>query len=386
MDRISIDQFKSTKLHSGFNSSILTIELLDKPFAEGACGKVYKCSVNNINQAVKIFTTTEKKGYETICKLQDAVIAYNQRLKTENKKQVEEINALWALPLFSFKGKLKGTDVVGYSSHLLDDKRWINFDELFSETTLQQRRIELQKYFYGLPFELRMKLICDLLEGFVAFQEMKFVYADLNPKNFFINIRDRKLCLIDYDSGGVNEEPETIGKNDDWQAPEIINKERTTANLFTDYWSIAITIHYFFFPFQPFFYWKGQSKKLMEEYFKKYKYPAVNTKESNFNTDMEKKYSIYVESLKNIPPDIFRAFIQSFQNGYFANGARLTSRQWLKLIEPFVSNKNVSPTKPVINNSGKSISFQEKKYCNQCRKPYYKPTSNFCSYCRHKRN
>ena len=26
------------------------------------------------------------------------------------------------------------------------------------------------------------------------------------------------------------------------------------------------------------------------------------------------------------------------------------------------------------------------KYCNQCGKPYNKPTSNFCSYCGKKRN
>ena len=341
---LSISQFKSTRLHPAFNNTITSVELPDEPFDSGAFGEVYKCKINNVEQVVKILTTQDAiKSYQTILKLQDAVIFYNQKLKSEGKKPIEEINALWALPLFSFKGRLKGMEVMGYSTHLLGND-WINCEKFFSDDTDENERKKWQKYlYYELSSESRMQFIYDLLEGFMSLEAMGYVHADINPKNFFINTKEGKLCLIDYDSGGVNEEPETKGKHGDWMAPEIENEERTTANLFTDYWSVAMAVHYFYFPYQPLFYIFKHSKPRMQEYFSKYEYPQINKNESYFNKGCEKRYNNYIECFEELPDDIKKAFKQSFQKGYFDNGERITSRQWFKLIQPLTSNVYVPP-------------------------------------------
>jgi len=331
-----------------FNDGVASIRLPDKPFGSGKFGEIYKCTVNDTQQAVKIFTSNGEKSYRTICNLQNAVIDYNQGLKSKGEKPIEEINALYALPLFSFKGRLEGKVVMGYSTNFLDEN-WENFNVMFSEETSEDIRKYKQKYFYeeGLTAELRLKFILDLLEGFKALQSMKFVYADLNPQNFFINIAKGKLCLIDYDSGGVNEEPETIGKNDDWMAPEIRSEEKTTANLYTDYWSIAMAVHYFYNPCSPFFYIKGQSKKLMQQYFANNQYPYIDTNNSNFNKEYLTEYLCYKKDLlENVPPKMLEAFKKSFQNGYFNPNARLTSIQWFALIKPLVPDVYKTPIPP----------------------------------------
>ncbi|MCL2072674.1 MAG: serine/threonine-protein kinase [Marinilabiliaceae bacterium] len=355
-----LNQFKSSQLYSSFNSNISSIELPNDPVNEGgAFGKVYKCTVCGIVQAVKVFCASDKskdaKGYETICKLQDEIIAFNIKLKSEGKK-LEDINALWALPLFSFKGKLDNKEVMGYSTHFLSAE-WMSFDDMFSTEKTEKERLKLQETFYRLSSESRVKFIYDLLEGFVALERMKFIYADLNPKNFYINIQARKLCLIDYDSGGVNEEPETIGKPGAWQAPEIANGERYTANLLTDYWSVAMAVHYFYFPYEPFFYLSGQSKKLMQEYFANNQYPEINEKDRNFNKDETIRYNNYISILNRLPQKIVKAFKQSFQNGYFSinSGARITSQQWFKLIDPLLPTsarqRQPNPIITVISNN-----------------------------------
>ena len=348
MNTLIITEYKTTKLQPKFNNLITSISLPNKPFASGKFGEVYKCTVNDTQQAVKIFTSNGNKSYRTICNLQDAVIVYNQGLKSKGEKPIEEINALYALPLFSFKGRLEGNMVMGYSTNLLDEN-WENFNVMFSEETSEDIRNYKQKYFYeeGLTAELRLKFILDLLEGFKALQSMKFVYADLNPQNFFINIAKGKLCLIDYDSGGVNEEPETIGKNDDWMAPEIASGEKNTASLYTDYWSIAMAVHYFYNPCSPFFYIKGQSKKLMQQYFANNQYPYIDINNSNFNKEYLKQYLGYKKDLfENVPQKMVEAFKQSFQNGYFKPGARLTSNQWFGLIKPLVPDVYKTPILP----------------------------------------
>mgnify|MGYP003623621157 FL=1 len=194
MKTLSISSFKSSELNHNFKN-INQITLPDPPFDSGAYGEVYKGTVNGITQVVKIFKgPTVQKSYNTIIDLQNAVIKYNQKLRSSGEKPIEEINALWALPLFSFKGRLNnGLDVLGYSTYMLD-KEWMNFDKMFSEETSLDKRRELQSFFYGkISPELRIKFISDLLEGFLVLEKMNFVYADLNPKNFFININEGKI-------------------------------------------------------------------------------------------------------------------------------------------------------------------------------------------------
>ncbi|MDR1156487.1 MAG: protein kinase [Bacteroidales bacterium] len=91
---------------------------------------------------------------------------------------------------------------MGYSANLLDNGKWLLFDRIFDEPD-QNRKKQYRNDFYNLPLEKRLDMAHNLAEGFAYLERMKFVYADLNPKNLFVNQKDGELCLIDYEGGAV---------------------------------------------------------------------------------------------------------------------------------------------------------------------------------------
>lgn len=351
MKAISVNKFKTSSLSLDFNS-VSTIEIDDSPFDNGAFGEVYFCySINgktlSVPQVLKVFVDdgsgSAKRGYETICKLQDQIVSHNALLKQRNEKSIEQMNALWALPQYSYEGKLNGTTVFGYSANRLNTPEYLLFDKIFNDPDLTKRK-ELRTHFYNLPIDQRLKFAHDLAEGFKALQEMSYIYADLNPKNFFVNDISNKLCLIDYDSGAVtknpNDEAETFGKLGEWLAPEI--QEQLLQNLSgnikvdlnTDTWAVAIAIHFMLFNFHPLFYLKVRGKKELKNYFNKYKWPEIEKSDPNFRQELAGVYDYYIEKLNtSIPASIKNAFAETINNGYFNPNRRLSYKQWLNAIK-----------------------------------------------------
>lgn len=356
MKTIQVTKFKSTELNSEFNS-VKSFEIEDKPFDSGAFGEVYFCnSVNGVGlqsaQVLKIFlddgSGSAKRGFETILKLQEQIISHNLTLKQRNEKPIEQINALRALPQFSYEGILNGNKVLGYSANLLSQKEWLLFGNIFNEEDLQKRK-ELRNNFYNLPLDHRLKMAYDLAEGFAHLGQMKFIYADLNPKNFFINENEGQLCLIDFEGGAVNENPETYGKPGEWLAPEIQaqlltnNSPIIKVDLNTDTWAVAIGIHFMLFHFHPLFFLKVRGKKEMQEYFKKYQWPNIDKNHSNFRNELTGVYDVYVDKLQNqIPKELFKAFADTINKGYNNPNLRLSYKQWINAIKGLMLPPTIS--------------------------------------------
>lgn len=356
MKSIQVTKFKSSELNPEFNS-VKSFDIEDKPFDSGAFGEVYFCnSVNGVTlqlpQVLKIFlddgSGSAKRGFETILKLQEQIIAYNLYLKQRNEKTIEQINALGALPQFSFEGVLNGHRVLGYSANLLSKNDWLLFGNIFNEEDLQKRK-ELRNNFYNLPLDHRLKMAYDLAEGFAHLGQMKFIYADLNPKNFFINEKEGQLCLIDFEGGAVNENPETYGKPGEWLAPEIQeqllknNSPIIKVDLNTDTWAVAIGIHFMLFHFHPLFFLKIRGKKEMQEYFKKYQWPNIDKNHSNFRLELDGVYDTYIDKLKNkIPNELFKAFADTINKGYSNPNLRLSYKQWINAIKGLMLPPSIS--------------------------------------------
>jgi serine/threonine protein kinase len=348
MKQIQTINFKSSLLSSEF-SAVKTIEIEDIAFDNGAFGEVYFCnSVNSTNfqssQVLKIFiddgSGSAKRGYETILKLQDQILKYNTILKQRNEKPLEQVNALGALPQFSFEGVLKGNKVFGYSANLLRKDKWLLFSKLFNEPDLAERKLLLNK-FYNLPIDHRLKMAFDIVEGFSHLENMNFIYADLNPANFFVNETDGQLCLIDYEGGAINDSPETFGKPGEWLAPEIQeqllqnNSQFIQVDLNTDTWAVAIAIHFLIFNFHPLFYLKVRGKKEMSDYFKTQnkKWPNCDKQNFNFRNEMEGVFDKYSNKLKNIiSPELVKCFNQTINQGYYNKNSRISYNQWKKAL------------------------------------------------------
>ena len=295
MKTIQVTKFKTSELNLEFNS-VKSIEIDNNPFDSGAFGEVYFCnSLNGVGitttQVLKVFiddgSGSDVRGFETITKLQEQIIKHNIYLKQKNEKPIQQINALGALPQFSYEGIINGKKVLGYSANLLPKSNWMLFGQIFNEEDLDKRKL-LRNNFYNLPVDHRLKMAFDLVEGFYHLEQMKFIYADLNPKNFFVNEKDGKLCLIDFEGGAINDNPETYGKPGEWLAPEIqeqllnSNSPIIKVDLNTDTWAVAIAIHFMLFNFHPLFFLKVRGRNEMQEYFKKYKWGKCRQKQSKF--------------------------------------------------------------------------------------------------------
>lgn len=347
MKTIQVRNFKSSQLNNEFDL-IKSFDIEEKPFDSGAFGEVYYCnSVNggiiNSAQVLKIFlddgSGSAQRGYETILKLQEQIIINNNYLKQRNQKSIENINALYALPQFSYEGVLNGNKVVGYSANLLNQREWVLFGNIFNEEDLDKRK-ELRNNFYNLPIDHRLKMAFDLAEGFSCLWQMKFIYADLNPKNLFVNQREGKLCLIDFEGGAVNDNPETFGKPGEWLAPEIQeqllnnNSPIIKVDLNTDTWAVAIGIHFMLFHFHPLFFLKVRGKIEMRNYFKSNQWPSVDKNDKNFRTELSGIYDWYIDKLNNqIPKELFKAFADTINKGYNNPSFRLSYKQWINAIK-----------------------------------------------------
>jgi hypothetical protein len=58
---LTITHFKSTGLNPQLSNRVSTILLPDDTSGEGAFGAVYKCTVNGVEQAVKIFKASSRE-------------------------------------------------------------------------------------------------------------------------------------------------------------------------------------------------------------------------------------------------------------------------------------------------------------------------------------
>jgi serine/threonine protein kinase len=341
--KILINQFKSSKLNSEF-IQIDSVTIEDNHFGKGGFGTVYRCLAINDQplktpQAIKVFddngTGSVVHGYNTLLRLQQEMIRHNDELNNAKEKTLDKINALKALPQFSFQGTIGLKRVLGYSANYLDGNSWCQFDSIFNDDDIAKRKI-LRNTFYNISIDNRLKIAYDLAEGFAHLGRMNFIYADLNPQNFFVNMKDFQLCLIDYEGGAVNDEPETFGKPGEWLAPEIQEQLRVgqgliSVDMHTDTWAVAIGIHFILFPFHPLFFLKVRGKNEMREYLLKYKYPNIDLNDRNFREPTH--YQWYLQQLKNIQSAVIKAFADTINYGHDNRNKRLSYKQWMRAIE-----------------------------------------------------
>jgi serine/threonine protein kinase len=417
MKAIQITKYKSSNLNPLY-SSVSSIEIEDKPFDSGAFGEVYiSRKINGITlpvpQVVKVFiddgSGSSIRGLRTIEQLQEQIINLNSELKRKQEKPIENVTALGALPQFSYEGKLMGKAVLGYSANLLDSGKWLLFDKLFNNP-YKCKKQEYKNRFYNLPLESRLNMAYNLVEGFSYFEKMNFIYADLNPKNFFVNMQDEQLCLIDYEGGAIMDSrgntPETFGKPGEWLAPEIQKQQlsnntgRIKVNLNTDTWAVAIGVHFMLFPYHPLFYLTIRGGYEETEYFKKHKWPEINKSDSNYRNNYNAAYDKYINKLsKQIPSDLVKVMSITINSGHNNPNTRVSYKQWLNVIQqcmaatpivkqPVVVPRPVQTVKPVEQSTPHLIGQPQRftsKYCNQCGKPYYNALAQYCSGCGKKR-
>ncbi len=350
MKVIQVNSFLSTNLISDFNQ-VATIEIEDKPFSEGAFGEVYFCiSINSKKtttpQIIKILkgnlSGSADLNYITIQKLQKKLSKKNDELlQKQSKTLLEEYPAFLAIPQFSFIGTFNGLQVKGFSSNNLKSLGFVEFREVLENDQL------LDNY-QGLALEKKMMIAYRFVSAFKILKECSFIHADMKPEALFVNTQTDTSAIIDYDSGvvtdNIGDEATTWGAHNDWVAPEIwkqlgqvSNKQRTIhVNLFTDTWSVAIGIHYFFATCHPLFYLTELSPRVIEEYFlnHKNKWPDINKNAPYFNQQYSQIYDKYVNFLNTqVPSEIKDRLSNTINRGYLDPSLRTSYDNWKLALE-----------------------------------------------------
>lgn len=345
MKTIQVNSLLSTNLTPEFGN-VLSIEIDDKPLAEGNFGEIYICiSINNKktnkSQIIKILKENQSGSadlnYNTIQKLQYKFSKKNTELfQKHNKSLLEEYPAFMAIPQFSFVGTLNGLQVKGFSSNDLNSLGYVEFKEVLENDQL------LDDY-QGLPLDKKMMIAYRFVSAFKVLKECSFIHADLKPEALFINTQTDAIAIIDYDSGvvtdHVGDEATTWGTPNDWVAPEIweqlgqaSNTQRTIqVNLFTDMWSVAIGIHYILTTFHPLFYLTELSPRVIRDYLihRSSKWPDINKNIPYFNPNYSHIYDKYVDFLNtHVPSEIKTKLSNTINLGYLNPSLRTSYDNW----------------------------------------------------------
>jgi len=346
MKTINVSKLTTTDFDEDFNS-INSIQIEDKPFAEGGFGRIYHCKeLNNKKfanpQVIKIFKDNGQgsaaHSYKTISSLQKKIIEKKEELELLNVDFLEYYPAFFGAPQFVFEGELEGEKVQGYSANNLIHFEYLCFTDVLNNSDNRDK-------YFQIPIELIYAKAYHLSRAFALLNEFSYIHADFKTDNFFVSLNeDGKCALIDFDSGAIIENLEddtyTWGTPQDMLAPEIFEQlshnEIVKVNLFSDMWSVAIANHYLMFCMHPLFFLNQITRNSVSEYINKYDWPTVDNQSPLFNEEMIDVYEWYLNAVSDLPKDILECFKVTVTKGYETKELRTTYNQWAIKLESLI--------------------------------------------------
>ncbi len=348
MKTINITKLTTTGFDKDFNS-INSIQIDDKPFAEGGFGRIYHCKkLNNKKfanpQVIKIFKDNGQgsaaHSYKTISCLQIKLIEKKEELELLNVDFLEYYPAFFGAPQFVFEGELEGETVQGYSANNLIHFGYICFSDIINNSDNRDKYLQI-------PIEFVYAKAYHLSRAFSLLNEFSYIHADFKTDNFFVSLNeDAKCALIDFDSGAIIEnlgdDTYTWGTPQDMLAPEIFEQlshnEMVMVNLFSDMWSVAIANHYLLFTLHPLFYLNQITRNSVSEYNANFDWPLVDKQSALFKDDEDNSfiYDWYYSKIIELPKDIFESFKVTVTKGYNEKELRTTYNQWAIKLESLV--------------------------------------------------
>lgn len=354
-------------------NDIKKIEIDSIPFAEGGFGKIYYCNKINgkkpkVDQVIKIFKDNGQGCADHSLKTTKGLV--EKLVHTKNDMEAFQLDffheypALIGMPQFVFEGELDGEKIAGFSSNNLVKLGYVPFSNVLDS--------DLMNKYFGLKFELLLSKAYHLARAFKLLRSYHFIHADLKTENFFVDMENGSIALIDFDSGAIIENSEddtyTWGTPQDMLAPEIFtqmsnNNNSISVNLNTDRWSVTVAIHYLIMGYHPLFFLNDLSKNTMDQYFSEFNWPEVDISKPYFSNDNKDAYSYYLEDIKELPAEIYQNIEYTINQGFTKPNHRVTYDQWIFSIQNHIpeSEKRNNFSKIKIRASRAIIDSQKKK-------------------------
>lgn len=336
---------------SGFDpdfDDVKTIEMDDKPFAEGGFGRIYNCqSVNGKPfknpQVIKVFKDNHGSAahsYKTITGLQAGLVKKKEELAELGIDFMEYYPAFFGAPQFVFEGELDGDTVQGYSANNLKHFGYVCFTDVIEQETL------LDKYDSTISYPNRYAKAYHLMRAFTLLNEIRYIHADFKADNFFVSVNDDGRCaLIDFDSGAIinhlEDETFTVGTpSQDMLAPEIrrelVETGRAKVNMLTDIWSVAVASHYLLFIMHPFSMLTEVSDNAIRAYNERYVWPDLDKSFPYYNEANEGLIEFHKKACGRLPKELIECFRFTFAKGYFNPVYRTSYSQWCMKLKPLL--------------------------------------------------
>lgn len=336
--------------------------------AEGGFGKIYpavRIQGKRVTDrlVVKVFHAGANgdRCYETAKKLQTKL---NERIAIQiagQRRPLKEVSVLQGSPQFCFEGELEGAPVKGYAMLDLDKLGYVSFDSI-TESDDPVLRAE----YNNLEIGAKLKIAHSLVSGLSVLASLYYVHADLNPPNLFIHLKTHQAALIDFDGGaimdGPNEAPGTLGRITDaeWLAPELLAQiaagtplETIRVNLLTEFWSVAVAVHYLLFLRGPYFFLQLLSKKAILDYLSRYKWYEAGPNHPSIDATKLSLHADYKEFVALLPSILMDKFRTAFNAGVTQTALRPSTVQWESSLATVISSKptilefSCSPRRPV---------------------------------------
>ncbi len=332
----------STGLYPEF-AFMQSIEL-GKRIGRGGFGEVFECvSIDgkppSHPQVIKIFNQQKSSilaQLETIEKLQKKLTQFHKTCLQNGLGLLEKFPAFLGCPQFSFRGEREGEPVVGYSANNLTQLGFVEFHQVLED---------MDAYGYGqVSMQQRCRMAWHLAAAFDILWQCHFIHADLKDEAIFIDTKNFRCALIDYDGGAIiqkkDDKPSTIGTKQEWWAPEIIAQSIANniiqISLYSDLWSLNMAIHCLLFGFTPLVFFREVSALVMRPYLQSNRFPDMEFNQSYIKpgSDLMPLHAWYCNALRHtLTPDIATRICANVQYGFFNPTQRISASQWATVLK-----------------------------------------------------
>ena len=323
------------------NDNLFSFHKIDFNEAEigsGAFGSVYKVtSIDgepSVNYVLKLYSDEINKQHAY-----DVIKLLHEKLKRQQQKtslpSYHEFPELIGLPFLAFKGydNIAEKHCVAFLMYNLFD---LGYEDYGSDkgTSIEYK---------NLLFPDKLYLAYQFSKTINFLHSIEFINADISEQSIFINPREVRLALIDFDSGyhfDKQKKPTTIGKITQWAKNIIRSKNKsdeitTEDRLFHEYELLASGLFEIIFGVMPYFFLKDADEQTKREYLATNQWPFIDENSPLFNKENAITHSEIVRVLSElevVAKELIKGFKKVFNQGYDDKRKRLSPLEWKKYI------------------------------------------------------
>jgi hypothetical protein len=328
------------------------------PIGKGSFGKVYRVEsidddVPEVPMLLKLIPIT-KDDIAGTQSLKTISLLHEKMRRDEAKHQrpfLQGYPEMIGVPLVSFAGK-DAVKEQRFSCFLMYDLTELNYRDLGD----QSNTIRVADDANILD---RMYLSYQLFRSLDWMHRNDFNNADLSIKSLFLNDKQLRLGLIDYDGGyhfKQQKAPLSLGKLGDW-ASYTFNMIRTVAGfrpelsildrIHDEYFIAASAFFELLYGVPPFFFLNSKEETVKKEYLSNNKWPELDFNASYANKTSRTAYDHIFGNLRELEAsglsEIVNGFKTVFGKSYYDGKYRFTPARWKRLIKKVLDEVKYDP-------------------------------------------